>query len=203
MVRLGKQILQDFRDVKSTTECQKRLCFKISTVQIALRESRNADFEALWTIDQQCFPPGISYSRLELAAYIRRPKAFTIVAEEVPAKNWQPSTFKSSYGKRLQIAGFIVAEADPKSLGHIITIDVLTEHRRSGIGSQLLQAAEERLRLASCGAIVLEAAVDNETALAFYHRHGFTPFNRIAHYYPNGTDAAVLRKDLLSAPQAS
>lgn len=170
---------------------------------ITLRDFRNPDFETLWTIDQKCFPPGISYSRLELAAYIRRPKAFAIVAEDVPATITEPSTFKSAYKKRLQIAGFIVAEAGPRNLGHIITIDVLAEYRRSGIGSRLLAAAEERLLAAGCSGIVLEAAVDNETALAFYHRHGFSQFNKVERYYPNGTDAAVLRKDLLSAPQAS
>ena len=40
--------------------------------------------------------------------------------------------------------GFIVAEAG--RAGHIITIDVLDEFRRSGLGSQLMAAAEDRLR---------------------------------------------------------
>jgi len=125
------------------------------------------------------------------------------VAEDVPAITPQPSTFKSAYKKRLQIAGFIVAEASLRNLGHIITIDVLAEYRRSGVGSRLLLAAEERLEAAGCIGIVLEAAVDNQTALAFYQRHGFSQFNKVERYYPNGTAAAILRKDLLSAPQAS
>ncbi len=170
---------------------------------ITLRDFRNPDFETLWTIDQRCFPPGISYSRLELAAYIRRPRAFAIVAEDVPAIIPQPSTFKSAYKKRLQIAGFIVAEASLRNLGHILTIDVLPEYRRSGVGSRLLLAAEQRLQATGCSGIVLEAAVDNQTALSFYQRHGFSQFNKVERYYPNGTDAAILRKDLLSAPQAS
>jgi len=45
----------------------------------------------------------------------------------------------------VEIMGFIVAEAR-RQTGHIITMDVLPEARRAGIGSSLLQAAEDRLR---------------------------------------------------------
>ena len=50
-------------------------------VKFALRDFRHDEFEALWRIDQQCFEPGISYSRLELATYLRRSGAFTLVAD--------------------------------------------------------------------------------------------------------------------------
>ena len=33
------------------------------SVEFALRDFRHEEFEALWRIDQQCFAPGISYSR--------------------------------------------------------------------------------------------------------------------------------------------
>ena len=59
------------------------------------------------------------------------------------------------------ILGFIVAEAGRRSTGHIISIDVLPESRRLGIGSQLLNAAEKRLRIALCHTVTLETAVDN------------------------------------------
>ena len=48
-----------------------------------LREYRKEDFDRLWAIDQACFPPGISYSRFELMSYIKRRKAFTVVAEHL------------------------------------------------------------------------------------------------------------------------
>src|SRR5713226_3767763 len=51
------------------------------SVEFSLRDFRQPDFETLWRIDQQCFAPGISYSRVELAEYLRRPRAFAIVAE--------------------------------------------------------------------------------------------------------------------------
>src|SRR5215468_4278418 len=123
----------------------------------AIREYRRSDFSRLWEIDQKCFPPGISYSQPELLFYMRRPRAFTLVAE--------------SPGEDSSVAGFIVAEA--ARVGHIITIDVLQELRRNGLGSQLMAAAEDRLRTEGCRSVILETAVDNATALAFYKRHQY------------------------------
>jgi ribosomal-protein-alanine N-acetyltransferase len=162
-------------------------------VDFILRKLRPDDFETLWEIDQKCFPPGISYSRQELASYIRRWSSFTVVAKKRSAK-------KSEAAK---IVGFIVAEMNRKNIGHIITIDVLPEVRKKGIGTKLLLETESRLREAKCEAIILEAAVDNHSALTFYEKHAYFAFKTIPHYYPDGVNAYVLRKDLLSKAQAS
>lgn len=159
-------------------------------MEFVLRDFRTEDFEVLWSIDQKCFPPGIAYPRRELAAYIQRRGSFTIVAEAAAT----PSA----------IAGFIVAEASRRGVGHIITIDVLPDSRRSGLGSKLLAAAETRLRQAHCQTVVLETAVDNASALAFYKRHQYSVVKTIPRYYSNGVDALVLEKDLHStAPPAN
>jgi [ribosomal protein S18]-alanine N-acetyltransferase len=160
-------------------------------VEFILREFKPEDFEILWDIDQKCFSPGISYTRLELAAYIRRRGSLTLVAE---------STETKSAAAGPAIVGFIVAEVDRRGIGHIITIDVVAAARRFGIGSSLLAAAEVSLRAAQCRSVRLETAVDNLGALAFYKRRGYFLERTVPHYYSNGVDALVLRKDLL--PQA-
>ena len=99
-----------------------------------IREYRKSDFSRLWEIDQKCFPLGISYSQPELLFYTRRPRAFTLVAEVAGGENRSE--------KESAAVGFIVAEAG--RAGHIITIDVLHEFRRSGLGSQLMAAAVVR-----------------------------------------------------------
>ena len=139
------------------------------------------DFDTLWRIDQDCFPPGISYSRQELKTYMRRRGSFTLVAVE---------------GKEGKAGGFIVAEADGRGTGHVITIDVTAATRRSGVGSLLLRAAEERLRAARCSAVELETSVDNLSALSFYKRHGYSVTRTFPRYYSNGVDALVLEKSL-------
>jgi [ribosomal protein S18]-alanine N-acetyltransferase len=164
-------------------------------VDFRLRDFLPADFEAVWRIDQQCFAPGISYSRLDLAAYLRRPTAFSVVAVSAEAEQTQPGLADESPSN---IFGFIVAESGSRGNGHIITIDVLPAARKNGVGSRLLLAAEDRLRAANCHSVILETAVDNRAALSFYKRHAYHVAKTIPRYYSDGVDALVLKKDLLS-----
>jgi ribosomal protein S18 acetylase RimI-like enzyme len=150
-----------------------------------LRDFRPQDFAVLWGIDQQCFVAGIAYSQRELALYMRRRGSFTIVAEA-----------QSDDAAGNGAVGFIVAECNRSGVGHIITIDVLPAAQRSGLGSQLLRATEDRMRRANCHAVVLETAVDNTRALAFYKHHSYSVVKVTPRYYGNGMDAFVLEKDL-------
>jgi [ribosomal protein S18]-alanine N-acetyltransferase len=132
-------------------------------------------------MDQECFPPGISYSRRELSLYIRRRGALTLVAIEAAGG----------------IAGFIVAKSG--NPGHVITIDVAPSARRSGVGSLLLGSVEERLKTSGTRVVGLETAVDNIAALSFYKRHGYSVIRIWPRYYSNGVDALVLEKELSAA----
>jgi ribosomal protein S18 acetylase RimI-like enzyme len=149
-------------------------------VPFTVRDFQPTEFDTLWRIDRDCFPAGISYSRSELRFYMRRRGSFTLVAADEA---------------KTAVAGFIVAEADRGS-GHIITIDVIASARRSGVGSLLLSATEDRLSTAHCGSVELETAVDNVSALSFYKRHGYSVIKTFPRYYSNGVDALVLEKSL-------
>jgi ribosomal-protein-alanine N-acetyltransferase len=175
---------------------------------MTLRDYCRHDFDELWRIDQECFRPGIAYSRRELAWYMKRARAFTLVAEEAAAENVQENAAQernSKSGKRSQIAGFVVAESDPCGVGHILTIDVRPTRQRSKVGSRLLEAAEQRLREQRCEALLLETAVDNAAGLAFYKRHGYSVIETIPRYYLDSVDALVMGKrlDVLSTARVS
>ena len=162
-------------------------------MQYTLRDGRSSDLDTLWRIDQACFPPGISYSRLELAVYMRRPGAFTIIAE-------QPRPKMKSFGEQPgTILGFLVMQEERKKLGHIVTIDVVGNARRAGIGSRLISAAEERIRIAQFDSVYLEAMVTNLPAVEFYKRHGYSIIRTEQGYYQDGTDAFVFSKELSTA----
>ena len=128
-------------------------------------------------MDQECFEPGISYTKAELRSFIDRAGAFTLVATDGDV-----------------IQGFIVVQGG--KLGHVITIDVGSRARRVGIGSLLLGAAEQRLGTTGSRAVRLETAVDNLSALAFYKQHGYSVVRTWPRYYSNGVDALVLNKAL-------
>ena len=147
-------------------------------VAIVVRDYKPEDFESLWRMDQECFPPGISYSKQELRSFMRLRGSFTLVAADA----------------KEELQGFIVVHCG--ATGHVVTIDVGPQARRSGVGSLLLRTAEERMRAAGCRAVGLETAVDNVTALSFYKRHGYDVIRTWPRYYSNGVDALVLKKDL-------
>jgi ribosomal-protein-alanine N-acetyltransferase len=150
---------------------------------LTIRSNRPADFDELWRIDQACFAAGIAYSRRELAWYMRRSRAFTLVAEqEEDSAN--------------HIAGFIVAESDPSGAGHILTIDVHPRFQRADVGSRLLAAAEQRLVEEGGRSVLLETAVDNLAAIAFYKKHGYLIIETLPRYYMNSIDALVMGKHL-------
>ena len=167
-------------------------------MDFTLRDFRPADFEALWSIDQQCFVRGISYTPAELATYLRRPGAFSLVAEAPESRVADPNSGRFEDARSTIILGFIVAEAGSRGSGHVITIDVLPSARGFGIGSRLIRAAEDRLRAANCPTVILETAVNNRVALSFYRAHEYHIVKTIPRYYSDGLDALVLRKDLLS-----
>jgi len=151
-----------------------------------IRDYKPEDFDELWHIDQQCFAAGIAYSRRELAAYIRRTRAFTLVAAD----------------EARHILGFIVAESDRSGVGHILTLDIRPSAQRSGLGTELLLQAQSRLLHENCSAVLLEAAVDNSPALAFYKRHGYSVLETIPRYYLDSVDALVMGRHLRPHPKA-
>ncbi len=144
-----------------------------------LRSFRLSDLETLCEIDQECFPAGVSYSRKELAAFIDQPNSKTWVAIEGES-----------------IVGFLVADRQPKRVGHITTIDVVEGWRRQGVGKALIEAAEDWARRQGLRLIYLEMAEDNLTAQQFYRARGYEQAEKIEHYYSNGAAAWVMVKQL-------
>jgi ribosomal-protein-alanine N-acetyltransferase len=160
-------------------------------VPFRIRQFERADFDTLWRIDQACFDPQLAYSRPELAFYMRRPGSFTLVAEshEIASNGKAPSS----------ILGFIVAETRRRT-GHIITIDVIAEMRRAGVGSALLSAAETQLVQTGAVGVALETPVNNDAAIRFYKRKGYFVEKTVAGYYSGRLDALVMTKELERAP---
>jgi ribosomal protein S18 acetylase RimI-like enzyme len=81
--------------------------------------------------------------------------------------------------------------------GHIITIDVVAEARRTGVGSALLRAAEDRLRENRALTVALETAVNNAAAIRFYKNEGYFVEKTVRGYYSNQLDALVMTKSLV------
>jgi len=153
-------------------------------VKISLRPFTPEDFETLYAIDHACYEPAIAYSRRELRNYLRFPGADCVIAEA-----------------ESKIIGFCLT-AHENDWGYIITMDVLSEFRRQGVGTALLREAERRLAGQGVHEVALETATDNETAIAFWRKHGYRSVGVREGYYPGGHDAYSMTKRLAAASAA-
>jgi ribosomal-protein-alanine N-acetyltransferase len=149
---------------------------------VTLRSYEPHDFTALHRLDQSCFPAGISYSKTTLRYFLTIASADCVVAVD---------------GAR--IAGFILTEENPP-LAHIITLDVAQAHRRHGVGTALLAESEKNLALRGVRSVLLETAIDNEAAVAFWKKHGYRIEAVLKRYYLGRLDAYEMRKRLLAPP---
>ena len=79
----------------------------------------------------------------------------------------------------------------------ILTLAVRPQVRRQGLAAALLAAALGEARARGARAMFLEVATGNAAARTLYARAGFTEVGRRVRYYADGSDALVLRVNLL------
>lgn len=163
-----------------------------------VRDYRAADFDRLWEIDQRCFPFGISYTQMELSGFITKRNAITLVGEFQPEEAKHDGAAASAEGNSAdRSAGFVIAHPIRRKYGRILTLDILPEARRHGLGIKLMTACEERLRSLGCADVYLETAVNNEPAVQLYSKLGYQVLRTIPDYYASHSlDAFQMRKRL-------
>jgi ribosomal-protein-alanine N-acetyltransferase len=147
-------------------------------VAFHLRPYETGDFDALYEIDQACYPPGIAYSKRTLRWFLRLPGAHCLVALE-----------------GAQPVGFILSEYEGQR-AHIITLDVVESFRRRGVGSDLLRTQETWLAAEGVRRVELETATDNLPAIAFWQKHGYRTEAVLKNYYVGKVDALQMSKIL-------
>ncbi|HXN25542.1 MAG TPA: N-acetyltransferase [Candidatus Acidoferrales bacterium] len=153
-----------------------------------LRSFKPEDFDTLYEIDQACYEAEVAYSKRELRAYLRFNGSDCLVAE-AHVESESPGAAEK------QIAGFCISARRDES-GYIVTIDVLPEFRRHHVGTKLLNEIEIRLATNGVRAVALETATDNDSAVAFWTKHGYRNRGIKKDYYPGGRDAFAMSKTL-------
>jgi ribosomal-protein-alanine N-acetyltransferase len=144
-------------------------------VQLTIRRYTPADFMRLCEIDRICFPPSMAYSQAELRYYLAGRMAIGLVA-----------------GISLRIAGFAVGRMEGRGLAHVITLDVLPEARRRGVGTALMDALHAEFDLLGMKAVMLEVSTENSGAQRFYERLGYRTANLLRGYYSGTGDAWLM-----------
>lgn len=151
-----------------------------------LREFRPEDLERVIFINRTCLPE--NYTRgFFLSTYRSFPDLFLVA--EVDGV----------------IVGYIMCRIERSiwgirgARGHVISIAVMPEHRRKGIGTALLREALSRMaERYGVGECFLEVRVSNTPAISLYEKLGFVRKTVLKGYYLDGEDAYLMSKSLSS-----
>jgi len=153
----------------------------------SLRRFQPGDLDKVIRINQVCLPENYS-SYFFMDLYGHYPETF-IVAEV--------------YG---EVVGYIMCRIETglpdfgllgiTRKGHVISIAVLPQYQRKGIGEALMQEAMTRMKTYKAKEVYLEVRITNEPAVSLYRKLGLETQRTVRGYYADGEDAAVMTRKL-------
>ena len=127
-----------------------------------------------------------------------------------PDDAWSPGMFAEELAMQGHGRHYVAAEEGNTLVGYagmmlpggrqaeVLTLAVDEKHWGQGIGSALLTDLLDEAARQECREVFLEVRADNPRAQGLYRRFGFEEIGvRRGSYQPSGTDAIVMRKDLL------
>jgi len=99
--------------------------------------------------------------------------------------------------------GFVMVDQIPSDtdLGdtwEIVAIAVLPQSQRKGAGTALLQAVMGAASEWGASALTLHTATHNLAAQDFFRKHGFEVLEHRSGFYPEGQDALLMHRNLVS-----
>ena len=150
---------------------------------INLRKFTMDDLGAVTRINQVCLPE--NYTDFFFIDLARRFSETFIVAEE-----------------NREVVGYIMCRIEVglsnfcfgglAKKGHVVSVAVMPEHRRRGVGTALVNKATEGMRMYGAKQCYLEVRVTNEEAIGLYKKLGMEVARTIHGYYADGEDAYVM-----------
>ena len=96
-----------------------------------------------------------------------------------------------------QVVGYVAGRSEG-GWGHVVSIAVMPRWRGKGLGKALMLALEEAFVADGLINSYLEVAVWNRGAIALYKRLGYVIAGIVRNYYPDGSDAYVMVKRLIT-----
>ena len=81
--------------------------------------------------------------------------------------------------------------------GHVVSIAVVEEHRRKGIGNALVEESVNGVKLRKCDEFYLEVRCSNTDAVRLYEKMGFVIRQQLNAYYRDGEDAYLMAIELV------
>ncbi|MCD6324469.1 MAG: ribosomal protein S18-alanine N-acetyltransferase [Desulfurococcales archaeon] len=145
--------------------------------ECVVRPARRGDLREIYLVEVKSFPFPYPMEAF-ISLLILFPKYF----------------FVAECGKR--VVGYVAGGRRNDGSGHIMSLAVEPRHRGLGLGSMLLSAVEESFLRVGVSRLFLEVSTSNKVALSLYRRAGYRIVEILREYYPDGSDAYLMFKEL-------
>ena len=154
---------------------------------VIFRRAEPSDLIPVMEINLKTLPEHYSdYFYESLLAEI--PEAFIIA--EVNGKHVGYVMCKTEYGfSNFKKLGFV-------KKGHVVSIAVLEEFRKRGIGQALVEESIKGVKIKKCDEFYLEVRCSNNEAVRLYEKLGFVIKQQLNAYYRDGEDAFLMAIEL-------
>ena len=151
----------------------------------SVKPAEHGSVDDVIRINEACLPE--HYSRFFYEDLLRRfPKTFLVAMRGDEAVGYIMC--------RVEFGLSEIESLRFKRRGHIVSIAVLPEHRRRGVGTLLVREAFKGMADYGASECFLEVRVSNVAAISFYRKMGFRIVARRRGYYLDGEDAYVMAR---------
>ena len=152
-----------------------------------IRRAEPSDLISIMEINLKTLPEHYSdYFYESLLAEL--PEAFIIA--EIGGKHVGYIMCKTEYGfSNFKKLGFV-------KKGHVVSIAVVDEFRKKGIGNALVEESVNGVKLRNCDEFYLEVRCSNNDAVRLYEKLGFVIKQQLNAYYRDGEAAYLMAIEL-------
>jgi ribosomal-protein-alanine N-acetyltransferase len=151
--------------------------------EIMLRKFAVNDLASVTQINTACLPE--NYTDIFFVDLYRRyPETFVVAEEDGKIVGYIMCRIE------MGLSNFGLSGVAKK--GHVVSVAVLHEHRRKGVGKALVLKALDGMRGYGAKQCYLEVRVTNQEAISLYKKLDFEVARTIHGYYADGEDAFVM-----------
>jgi ribosomal-protein-alanine N-acetyltransferase len=153
-----------------------------------IRQFREVDLDQVVNINRRCLPE--NYSKMFfLELYKRFPSLFQVAVVKRRVIGYVLCRIELGFPD-LGHLGFLTKK------GHLVSIAVLENHRRKGVGMLLMKNIMKAMEEYGAKECYLEVRISNSSAILMYKKLGFVDKRRAPRYYRDGEDAYVMTRAL-------
>lgn len=152
-----------------------------------LRQFKPSDLDRVIQINRVCLPENYSpYFFMDI--YQRYPATFIVAEQEGKIVGYIMCRIETGF------PNFGLFSISKK--GHVVSIAVLPEYQRKGVGTALMEEAMKNMHLYNAKECYLEVRISNAPAVEMYKKLGMQVTRIVRGYYADGEDAYLMAKKL-------